>query len=104
MKKQRQKEGYVYIISNNNYPGFLKIGVTDNIESRLRTYQTASPHRNFRVEYYIFSKDCYAAETKIQEEMKPFALSRKKEWFEISLHMAISRLQELEEVVICEII
>ena len=51
MTNTRNKEGYLYIISNNNFPGYYKVGVTSDIKSRLRTYQTASPLRNYKIEY-----------------------------------------------------
>lgn len=91
------KEGFIYVISNPNFPGFYKIGVTHNISSRLKTYQTSSPHRNYKVEHYIYHPDCYKGEQEIKENIKPFALSIKNEWIEISLPMVISRLQELIE-------
>lgn len=98
MDKQRSKEGFIYIISNSNFPNFYKIGVTDNISNRLRTYQTSSPHRNFKIEHYIQHPDCYLAERKIRDNMKYFAKSIKNEWFEVDLGIAKSRLDEqLEE-------
>lgn len=94
MKKQRKKDGYVYIISNTNFKGYYKIGVTHDIDERLRTYQTSSPFRNYKVEYYVKHPDCYLAEKKIHENMKYFATDRKKEWFQCQLHMIKSRLDE----------
>ena len=41
MGEKRQKDGYIYVISNINFPNYYKIGVTEDIKSRLRTYQTA---------------------------------------------------------------
>ncbi len=48
MGEKRQKEGYIYVISNINFPNYYKIGVTEDIKSRLRTYQTSSPLRNYK--------------------------------------------------------
>lgn len=93
----RMKEGFIYIISNPAHDGFIKVGVTENIDSRLRTYQTSDPKRAYKIEYYIFHPDCYDGEKKITEAMKPFAKSIKNEWFEIATHMAISRLEEIAE-------
>ena len=91
---KRCKEGFVYIISNKNFPNFYKIGVTTDIKNRLRTYQTSSPFRDYKIEYYIFHPDCYKAEKMIEEQMKYFALSRKNEWYEINLEMAKHRLDD----------
>lgn len=40
MGQKREKEGYIYVISNSNFPNYYKIGVTEDIKARLRTYQT----------------------------------------------------------------
>lgn len=99
MSKKRQKEGFIYIISNSEFPNYYKIGVTSDIDNRLRTYQTSSPHRNFKLEYYIHHPDCYLAEQKIRENMKFFAQEIKNEWYKVDLGIAKSRLDEtlLEE-------
>lgn len=99
MSKKRQKEGFIYIISNSEFPNYYKIGVTSDIDNRLRTYQTSSPHRNFKLEYYIHHPDCYLAEQKIRENMRYFAKEIKNEWYKVDLSIAKSRLDEtlLEE-------
>lgn len=93
------KEGFVYIISNPAHPGFLKVGVTQDIKARLNVYQTSDPKRKYKVEYYIFHPDCYRAEKEINEMMKHFALSIKNEWYEVDLGVAKVRLDEtLEDI------
>jgi predicted GIY-YIG superfamily endonuclease len=94
MSKQRSKEGFVYIISNKAFPDFYKIGVTNDIKSRLRTYQTSAPYRDFKIEYYIKHPDCYKAEQDIKEMMQHFALEIKNEWFRVNLNIAKTRLDE----------
>ena len=47
------KSGFVYIISNPAHVGWLKIGVTDDINDRLHVYQTGDPKRSYKVEFYI---------------------------------------------------
>lgn len=88
------KQGYVYIISNNNFPGYYKVGVTTDIKSRLRAYQTSSPLRNYKVEYYIHHPDCYDAEKKITEKLKYFASEIKNEWVKCDLEIVKNRLDE----------
>ena len=89
-----KKSGYLYIISNPAHKGWLKIGVTENINDRLHTYQTGDPQRSYKVEHYVFHPDCYSAEKKIKDMMHYFALREKNEWFECDLQTAIVRLQE----------
>lgn len=93
-KRKRKKEGFVYIISNKAFPNFYKIGVTQNISSRLRSYQTSAPLRDYKIEYYIAHPDAYKAESDIKEMMKYFALSIKNEWYEVDLNIAKIRLDE----------
>jgi|TARA_S200002703_G_scaffold91696_1_gene79186 predicted GIY-YIG superfamily endonuclease len=93
-KKKRNESGYVYIITNSAFKGYVKIGVTKNIKNRLRTYQTSSPHRNYKIEHYIHHPDCYKAEQEIHEMMNYFALNKKNEWFQIDLEIAKNRLDE----------
>lgn len=92
------KEGFLYIVSNPAHPGQLKVGVTQNISERLRVYQTSDPKRSYKMEFYLFHPDAYAAEKRVKELMKPFAKRIQNEWYEIDLPMAIPRLEEsLEE-------
>jgi hypothetical protein len=86
--------GYIYIITNKSFPGWIKIGVTEDIKSRLRTYQTSSPLRNYKIEYYIEHPDCYSAEKDIHKQMNYFATDIKNEWFRVDLTIAKHRLNE----------
>lgn len=94
MKKKRMKEGFIYIISNKNIADYFKIGVTIDIEARLRVYQTSDPNREFTVEYYVFHPEVYEAEKKIRESLKHFAKNIKGEWYNTTLEFAKSRLDE----------
>ena len=93
-----KKDGFLYIISNPAHPEFLKVGVTqdDDIKKRLNTYQTGDPKRKYVVEFYLSHPDCYEAEKRIKKMMKYFSKDsiQKGEWYQISLPIAISRLQE----------
>ena len=91
------KAGYIYIISNPSHKGFYKIGVTKNLKSRLHVYQTSDPKRSYKIEFSVLHPDCYAAEKRIKEMIKHFALSQRNEWVECDLQTAIVRLQEQVE-------
>lgn len=94
MSKQRSKEGFLYIISNSNFPNYYKIGVTTDISARLRNYQTSSPHRDYTMEYYVKHPDCYKAEKQIRENMRYFATDIKNEWYRVDLGVAKARLDD----------
>ena len=57
--------GLVYMISNPAYPEHVKIGMTIDLETRLNSYQTYDPYRQFTVEHYEFVLDRRYTETKI---------------------------------------
>lgn len=88
------KSGYLYIISNKSWENWVKIGVTENLNKRLQQYQTASPFRDYVIEYSLFHPQYLEAEKKIKEVMKHFASEIRNEWFKISTDFAISRLHE----------
>lgn len=88
------KTGFLYVITNKAFPGWVKIGVTENLNKRLQQYQTASPHRDYVLEYSLHHPNYLIAEKRIKEVMQYFALDQKNEWFKVDLDMAKSRLDE----------
>ena len=86
--------GYLYIIINNSFPGWLKIGTTRNLKTRLQTYQTSSPFRDYEVIYSIKHPEYLKAEQNIKLQMKHFAKQIKNEWYEVDLDVAKVRLAE----------
>lgn len=48
----KTSSGIVYLISNPAFDGFLKIGITKDLKSRLSSYQTYDPFKRFKVEHY----------------------------------------------------
>ncbi|QDF14740.1 hypothetical protein PONTUS_93 [Vibrio phage Pontus] len=51
------KLGYVYIVSNPAYPGWYKVGAAKDAETRLLSYQTGSPFRDYKLEWYLPCED-----------------------------------------------
>lgn len=88
------KNGYLYIIRNKAWPDWVKVGITENLDKRLQTYQTASPFRDYILEYFIHHPQYLVAEKRIKEMMSHFATEIKNEWFKIDLEMAKDRLDE----------
>ena len=48
-----QEKKFVYVISHPNFPGEYKVGIAKNWKSRLNSYQTSDPERQYRIEYKI---------------------------------------------------
>ena len=74
-------EGYVYIISNPAWPKMYKVGMTVNPASRLASYQTYSPLRDFKLEHYQFSSNRREAEKKLHKLLEATKVAG--EWFVI---------------------
>ena len=77
-KKPQIKCGIVYIISNSAFPGWYKIGITQDLQTRLSSYQTSDPERRFKVEKYFFFENRRETEKILLNE---FAIDADKgEW------------------------
>jgi hypothetical protein len=59
--------GYLYVITNPAWPGHVKIGRTTNVTSRHRTYQTASPFRDYLLYYARWFPDVCSAERTLRQ-------------------------------------
>jgi len=66
-KYSKNIPGHIYIISNESWKGYYKIGKAVNIENRLNTYQTGSPFRNFKV---LFSSKRFQYSTIVEMEIE----------------------------------
>ena len=63
-------EGYVYVIYNPAWTDWYKVGKADDVEKRLRSYQTGDPHRAYKVCYEMFFDDCKAAEEAVLKALQ----------------------------------
>lgn len=48
----REKK-FVYVISHQNFPGEYKVGIAKNWKSRLNSYQTSDPERQYKMEFNL---------------------------------------------------
>lgn len=86
-------KGYVYIITNPAWLGLCKIGFTSSIVSRLRSYQTASPKRDYRIETFLYVSDCRRAERLLHDRLHGHRTDG--EWFLIHPDDARKALSKL---------
>lgn len=91
------KEGYVYIISNPAWLGWVKIGMAIDAEDRCNGYQTSSPHRDYELKYTIETDDRRALEEAAHREASKLASESKGEWFKLDVETAIEILNKLKE-------
>jgi len=90
--------GYLYIIVNKAFEGWVKVGTTENLTKRLYTYQTGDPFRGYVLVYSVRHPKFRQAEKKIKDVMNHFATDIRGEWYQIDLEFAKTRLDEqLEE-------
>lgn len=61
-RRRNHGGGFLYVITNPAWKGWSKIGRTTNAVSRHRTYQTASPFRDYRLFYSRWFPDVCRAE------------------------------------------
>lgn len=91
------KEGYVYVITNKAWLGWVKIGMAIDAEERLNGYQTSSPHRDFVLEHSVASNDRRKSEKEAHTRALPLSTDTKGEWFKLSVEQAITILDNLDE-------
>lgn len=70
IKVKKPKCGILYLISNPAFEGMYKIGITQDLDKRLSTYQTYDPLRRYKVEHYIFVSDRRKTEKEYLDVMK----------------------------------
>jgi len=84
--------GFVYIITNPAFPGWVKIGLTTDPERRLSNYQTASPYRDYEMVEVVKVNDRASAEITIHGDLGGKS-ERKGEWFRTTVDAARAHLQ-----------
>lgn len=79
----KNPEGQVYILSNPNFKGWVKVGMAVDANDRLKNYQTCSPFRDFELNYTFNVEDRRFAEAEAHAALyKRFESSG--EWFKCS--------------------
>jgi len=82
------KEGYVYIITNPAWSGWVKIGMAIDADDRCNGYQTSSPFRDYVLEHIIVTKNRRRTEAEAHKAASKLATSRNGEWFNLGVEEA----------------
>ena len=82
----KQKDGYVYVISNPAWKGWYKVGMAVDSQDRCGSYQTSSPHRDYRLEYSKYFLNRKVAEEIAHDVISVISLDRNGEWFKVSVN------------------
>lgn len=78
VKLQSEMQGFVYIIVNESFPGWFKIGHTKNFKKRLNSYQTNAPSTYFYIAL-DYVEDRIAVEKSLKYKLRD--LLNRGEWF-----------------------
>lgn len=82
-------EGYVYVLINPRFTDWIKVGKTNNIQTRLYSYQIASPFRDYEIYYTKKFRDYGRAEKIALSKLKKKAEEQRGEWFKMDRDKAI---------------
>lgn len=92
-RKTTEKSGFVYIVSSDTHNGYLKIGSTIDLKSRLRSYNTSSPHCDFYYVYYKFVDDRLYFENLLLKKFSNNIING--EWVDCSENKVIEEIDKL---------
>lgn len=91
----KSEPSWIYIVTNPAWPSFCKIGVTQNIKGRVKTYRVSSPYGDYECVHaeYFHEHDQY-----INSMYEHFGEARGHgEWFEVTVADASAHLTLLKE-------
>jgi len=93
----QQTTGFLYAITNPAWKEWVKIGMAVNAEDRLKSYQTSSPFRDYKLSIGMPVKDRRLAEAEAHKQAEEIATERNGEWFKMSLDSANKLVKEISQ-------
>ncbi len=99
------KSGYIYVLTNEAFPGFLKIGRTKKApESRAKELSTTGVPSSFEVAYSTLVDDVDVLEVLVHKalELKGVRYNSRREFFEMSVSEAVSLIESLLTLIVSE--
>jgi pyocin large subunit-like protein len=95
-KQSGMKDGFVYVITNPVFPGWVSVGQSSDPVRRLTAYQRACPHRRFKLADYFYFRDRRKAEREVHRRFRKAGLKMKREWVQAPVQEVISFVQEVQ--------
>ena len=86
-----REQKYVYVISHPNFPGEYKVGIASDWKSRLNSYQTSDPERQYKAEYKLLTPWFRETEQYIHDKFP-----NKHEWVQGELEDIIEAIKDHE--------
>jgi len=92
--------GHVYVITNPAWEGWVKIGMAVDAVDRCNSYNTSSPHRDYKLVYAIKTNNRYKTEKKAHllaasKTQHPWNKHDNGEWFRLTEKDAVNILKEI---------
>jgi len=95
--KDNNTEGYIYIAVNPAWPDMLKIGMTEDRDSRKSSLNTSVPYRDTTYAYTVKVKNMREAEMLAHKLAEEVCSLRLNEWFRMPVEQAIEILKSLND-------
>ena len=92
---ERVRRQWVYAVTHPLFPNACKVGITQNVRSRMFQYQVGCPIRGYRLEYAREYQDVSEAIESVYKQLDGRRL--KGEWFEVQAEEVISILTNISE-------
>ena len=86
----------VYILTNESMPDMIKIGITDNLERRMKELDNTSTPLPFECYYAVEVQDAKVIEKKIHEGLDDKRVRQNREFFNTSPEQAKAILEIAE--------
>jgi len=94
---EKSTEGYVYIITNPAWKGWVKVGMAIDANDRCNQYQTSSPMRDYKLVYSKYFQYRRVAEAQAHKLCAKKATENNNEWFKINIKDAINLIESITE-------
>ena len=85
-------DGYIYVITNKAWEGWVKIGRATDVSKRIGAYNTSSPYRDYEAVYFTKTKNPFIIEMYFIDTYG----DDNNEWFNISVEEAIKSIEDLK--------
>ena len=83
----------MYVLTNASMPDLVKIGITRNIEQRMKTLYTTGVPLPFDLHYAVQVNNPKQVERALQEAFAPDRINDKREFFEVSAERVVAILR-----------
>lgn len=91
----KSKTGYIYVMHNPAFPGWVKVGMAVDAEDRIKQFQTGSPYRDYELVKSYKVSDRREAESKAHAALTVEGRGRKGEWFYMGSNVAVAELDKI---------